>query len=45
MESSSFPGLLELVRLTAVVCRETLTEVDVPKDEDLLDIYDEFTVG
>lgn len=45
MEASSFPGLCELARLTAVVCRETQDRVDIPEDEDLLDMYDTYTVG
>ncbi|MGV9340159.1 hypothetical protein [Streptomyces sp. NPDC003688] len=42
---SSFPGLCELVRLTAVFCRETLYRTDIPEDEDLLGIYDTYVVG
>ncbi|GII34631.1 hypothetical protein [Planotetraspora mira] len=42
---SSLPGLRGLVTLTALACRETLTEVNIPQDEDLLDIYDTYSVG
>ncbi|MGW3956536.1 hypothetical protein ACWEKM_37835 [Streptomyces sp. NPDC004752] len=45
IERSSFPGLRELVRLTAVACRETQDRTDAPEDEDLLEIYDTYTVG
>ncbi|MEV7500155.1 hypothetical protein [Streptomyces sp. NPDC093018] len=42
---SSYPGLRELVRLTALVCRETYDRTDVPEDEDLLEIYETYSVG
>ncbi|MER7919835.1 MULTISPECIES: hypothetical protein [unclassified Streptomyces] len=42
---SSFPGLRELARLTALVCRETYDRTDVPEDEDLLEIYETYSVG
>ncbi|MEW2132945.1 hypothetical protein [Streptomyces sp. NPDC005435] len=41
----NLPGLRELVRLTAVCCRETACTTDLPGDEDLLEIYDTFVVG
>ncbi|MEU2359477.1 hypothetical protein ACFU90_07190 [Streptomyces noursei] len=37
-------GLRALAALTNVVCRETAT-VDLPDDEDLLAVYDRYTVG
>ncbi|MFD8809238.1 hypothetical protein [Streptomyces sp. NPDC059597] len=42
---TSFPGLRELVRLTALFCRENQYRTDIPDDEDLLGIYDTYTVG
>ncbi|MBW8794282.1 MAG: hypothetical protein JF597_12005 [Streptomyces sp.] len=44
-EDSLFPGLRALIRLTALVCRETKSRADIPEDEDLLEIYDTYTVG
>lgn len=45
LEYSVFPGLRNLVRLTAMVCRETEYRVDIPESEDLLEIYDTYQVG
>lgn len=44
-ENSLFPGLRDLIRLTALVCRETEYRVDIPEDEDLMEIYDTYQVG
>ncbi|MFF7382247.1 hypothetical protein [Streptomyces griseoluteus] len=43
-ESDRLPGLTALVRLTALVCRMP-PEVWLDAEEDLLDIYDTYTVG
>jgi len=45
LDDTSFPGLRELTRLSSLACGETLTEIGGPPDEDLLDIYDTYTVG
>lgn len=44
-DNSLFPGLRDLIRLTALACRETEYRVDIPEDEDLLEIYDTYQVG
>ncbi|MFF5444063.1 hypothetical protein [Streptomyces sp. NPDC012888] len=41
---SALPGLTALARLTALVCRMP-PGVDLAAEEDLLDIYDTYTVG
>ncbi|MET8583531.1 hypothetical protein ABZX39_22065 [Streptomyces collinus] len=43
-ETARLPGLTALVRLTALVCRMP-PEVWLEAEEDLLDIYDTYTVG
>ncbi|EFG05065.1 hypothetical protein CRV15_35750 (plasmid) [Streptomyces clavuligerus] len=41
---AALPGLLALVRLSALVCRMP-PDIWLDADEDLLDIYDRYTVG
>ncbi|MEU6200694.1 hypothetical protein [Streptomyces sp. NPDC047061] len=45
VQNEVFPGLRRLARLSALVCRETEYRVDIPEDEDLLEIYDTYAVG
>lgn len=45
LDGSRFPGLCELARLSALVCRETECKVDTPEGEDLLEIYHTYAVG
>lgn len=43
-QEEEWSALRRLTALTAIVCEETET-LELPEDEDLLDIYDQYSVG